>query len=39
MAQEEEEEGKEYRQVKHVFEVKVRDLKNIPILNKFVRDY
>lgn len=25
-----------YRQIKHIFEIKVQELKNIPILNKFI---
>jgi hypothetical protein len=25
-----------YKQLKHVFEIKVKELKNIPILNKFI---
>jgi len=27
---------KPYHQVKHVFEIKVKELKNIPLLNKFI---
>lgn len=25
-----------YKQVKHIFEIKVKELKNIPVLNKFI---
>ena len=28
--------NKVYKQVKHVFEIKVKELKNIPLLNKFM---
>lgn len=27
---------KPYKQIKHIFEIKVQELKNIPVLNKFI---
>jgi len=27
---------KPFKQIKHIFEIKVRELKNIPLLNKFI---
>ena len=29
---------KPFKQLKHVFEIKVKELKNIPILDKLIRD-
>ena len=31
-------ENREYNTIKHVFEVKVKELKNIPVLNKLIRE-
>jgi len=28
--------GRPYKQMKHIFEIKVKELKNIPVLNKFI---
>ena len=28
--------GRPYKQVKHIFEIKVKELRNIPVLNKFI---
>jgi hypothetical protein len=27
---------KPYKQIKHIFEIRVKELKNIPVLNKFI---
>lgn len=32
----EEDPRRPYKQVKHIFEIKVKELKNIPLLNKFI---
>ena len=33
-----EEDNRPYKKVKHIFEIQVRELKNIPILDKLVKD-
>lgn len=32
------EEDKPYKQIKHIFEIKVKELKNIPILDRLIKD-